>query len=135
MTLATAAAAALALRSLIEELTSLGHAQMERIESARALLNGRIGDARREATRTIDEAGRRPELDAAAESLAIVALHGEIPQPIRSAAYDAALALLASDLVPPPTFRALYEPWDEGLHDGAGTRAMDHGEEVLFHLD
>lgn len=133
--MATVATAALALRSLIDELTALSPAQMERIESARALIDGRTDDARDDATRAIDDAGRGSQLDAAAESLAVAALHGEIPQPIRSAAYDAALALLAADLVRPATFRTLYEPWDEGLHDGAGARAMDQGEEVLFHLD
>jgi hypothetical protein len=54
---------------------------------------------------------------------------------VRSAAYDATLAVLASDLVPPQTFRLLYEPWDEGTHDGAGSEALERGEEVLLHLD
>jgi hypothetical protein len=133
--MATAAAATLALRALIEELSALGPAQMERIEAARAVVDGRIETARLEAMGALGGAGRAPLLQSAAEHLATASIHREIPQVVRAAAYDATLALLASDLVPHATFRILYEPWDEGTHAGAGSQALEHGEEVLLHLD
>jgi hypothetical protein len=108
---------------------------MEPIESARGAVAGRIEGARLEAMGALGDAGRAPLLQAAAEQLATAAIHREIPQLIRAAAYDAALALLASDLVPPPVFRVLYEAWDQGTHGGAGLEALEHGEEVLLHLD
>jgi hypothetical protein len=132
--MATAAAATLALRALVDELSALGPAQMERIESARAMVHGRIENARLGAMAALGEAGRAAILQSAAEHLATASIHREIPRVIRAAAYDAALALLASDLVPHATFRLLYEPWDEGTHAGAASQALEHGEEVLLHL-
>ena len=132
--MATEAAARLAIRALVDELSALGPAQMERIESARATVEGRIEATRLEAMGALGEAGRAPLLQSAAEHLATAAIHREIPQVVRAAAYDAALALLASDLVPPSVFRVLYEAWDRGTHGGAGLEALEHGEEVLLHL-
>ena len=133
--MATDAAATLAIRALVDELSALGPAQMERIETARAAVEGRIETARFDALGVLAEAGRAALLQSAAEHLATAAIHREIPQVVRAAAYDAALALLASDLVRPSVFRILYEAWDEGAHGGAGQEALDHGEEVLLHLD
>jgi hypothetical protein len=133
--MATAAAASLAIRALIDELSALGPAQMERIETTRALIDGWIESARLDAMGALGEAGRAPLLQSAAEHLATASVHREIPQVVRAAAYDAALALLASDLVPPSTFRVLYESWDEGTHGGTGLEALQKGEEVLLHLD
>jgi hypothetical protein len=133
--MATAAAATLALRALIDELSALDPAQMERIEAARAAIDGRIEAARLEAMGALGEAGRASLLQSAAEHLATTSIHREIPQTVRAAAYDATLALLASDLVPHATFRILYEPWDEGTHGGAASEALEKGEEVLIHLD
>jgi hypothetical protein len=133
--MATAAAASLALRALIDELGALGPAEMDRIESARATLDARIERARLEAMAALAEAGRAAMLQTASEHLAVAALHSQVPQAIRAAAYDAALALLASDVVPPAVFRVLYEPWDQGSHDGMGSSALEHGEEVLLHID
>jgi hypothetical protein len=133
--MASAAAAILAMRSLFDELSTLGPAEMERIESARTILDGRVERARLDALGALAAAGRAADLESASEHLAIASIHREIPRAVRSAAYDATLAVLASDLIPPQTFRVLYEPWDEGTHDGAGSQALERGEEVLLHLD
>jgi hypothetical protein len=133
--MASAAAAGLALRSLIDELSTLGPVQLERIESARIVLDGRAEHARLDALSALAAAGRAAELESASEHLAVASIHREIPRAVRSAAYDATLAVLASDVIPPQTFRVLYEPWDEGTHDGAGAQALERGEEVLLHLD
>jgi hypothetical protein len=134
--MASAAAASLALRALVDELSALEPTQMERIEAARGSLGGGgVEHARLDALEALATAGRAGMLEAASEDLALASVHREIPRAVRSAAYDAALALLASDLVPPQTFRALYGPWDEGTHEGAGSEALEHGEEVLIHLD
>jgi hypothetical protein len=133
--MATAAAVTLVLRALIDELSALGPAEMERIEAARAEVGARIEIARPKAMGALRDAGRAPLFQSAAEHLATASVHREIPQVVRAAAYDAALALIASDLVPPSVFRVLYEPWDEGTHGGAGSKALEHGEEVLLHID
>ena len=44
------------------------------------------------------------------------------------------VALIASDLLPPASFRTLYEAWEEGLGGVGGSSAILRGEEVLLHI-
>jgi hypothetical protein len=60
---------------------------------------------------------------------------GRVAHPVRAAAYNALVALVASDLIGRPVFRALYEAWDEGTNGGAGTGAVLRGEELLLTID
>lgn len=53
---------------------------------------------------------------------------------MRLAAYNALIALVAADLIPLVTFRALYDAWEQGTHGGSGTDAVLRGEELLITL-
>jgi len=62
----------------------------------------------------------------------VAAIAGQVPHPVRLAAYNALIALVASDLIPAATFRALYDAWEQGTHGGSGTDAVLRGEELLL---
>jgi hypothetical protein len=62
-------------------------------------------------------------------------MHLEVPQLARAAAYSALVGLIASDLLPPATFRTLYQAWEAGIEGGGEASAILRGEEVLLHIE
>lgn len=125
--------ALLALNALIDELDTL-RARQARIAELESDVSPRVADARSEALTRLAAADRLELFEAAAQTLAAACARRELPQPARAAAYSALIGLIASDLLPQATFRALYESWDEAL-DGLGNSAVIiRGEEVLFHI-
>lgn len=132
---AAADVAALALQALLNELSAMRAPQLDRIASLERDWSARVAQARAEAIAALGAADRFALLEAAAQRLAVACARREIPQPARAAAYGALVAVIASDLLPPTTFRTLYEAWERGL-DGLGeSSAIIHGEEVLLHID
>jgi hypothetical protein len=127
--------AVVAVPTLIDELASLQPPQADRMAARRAAQEPAALEARAVALAAITVADRVDLLESAAERLAVAAIAGEVPPPVRLAAYNALVALVASDLLPPATFRALYDAWEQGTHGGSGTDAVLRGEELLLTLD
>jgi hypothetical protein len=127
--------AVLALQTLIDELSSLRPRQVDRMAAWRAARSPSALAARSDALAALASADRLDLLESAVERLAAASVRGQVPHPVRAAAYNALVALLASDLIGAPTFRALTEAWDEGTHGGGGTGAVLRGEELLLTLD
>jgi hypothetical protein len=125
------AAPRLALQALIDELGALQPDQIARITTPRNGRNGGVAEARAAALEALAVANRLGQLDAATERLAEACIRDEVPQPVRSAAYDALVAVMASDLVRPATFRTLFGLWDEAT---GGLVTVDDGEELLLHM-
>jgi len=124
--------AVLAVQTLIDELASLQPQQVDRMAAWRAAQQPAALQARAEALAALASADRLDLLESTAERLAVAAIAGEVPHPVRLAAYNALIALVASDLIPPATFRALYDAWEQGTHGGSGTDAVLRGEELLL---
>jgi hypothetical protein len=129
---AVADVAVLAVETLIHELGGLQPHHLDRMAAWRAARHPAVFAARTEAILALDIADRLDLLESAAEQLAAACVQGQTPHAVRAAAYNALIALLASDLVPLTTFRALYESWEEGTHGGSGTDAVLRGEELLL---
>lgn len=127
--------AVLALQTLIDELSSLRPHQVDRMAAWRAARTPAALAARADALAALATADRLDLLESATERLAAASVRGRAPHPVRAAAYNALVALLASDLVATATFRTLTAAWDEGTHGGGGTGAVLRGEEVLLTLD
>lgn len=126
--------AALALQALLDELGQLSADQIDRVEPLDGASSARIDEATSDAMTALAGADRLNVLEAATQRLAIACVHREVPQPVRAAAYAALVGLIASDLVPPATFRTLYEAW-EALNGPAQSSALLRGEEILLHID
>ena len=124
--------AVLAVGTLIDELASLQPQQIDRIAVGRAAQEPAAIEARADALAALASADRLELLESAAERLAVAAIAGEIPHQVRLAAYNALIALVAADLIPLVTFRALYDAWEQGTHGGSGTDAVLRGEELLL---
>lgn len=62
----------------------------------------------------LDIAGRGPDWSTAIAALSPILLPLEVSQHLRYSAYNAALALLARDLISPQAFQLLYAPWAAG---------------------
>ncbi len=127
--------AVVAVQTLIDELADIQQHQVDRTAAWRAARQPAALAARKEALVAIAEADRLDLLESAAERLATECMSGRVAHPVRAAAYNALLALVASDLIGRPVFSALYEAWDEGTHGGAGTGAVLRGEELLLTID
>lgn len=125
---------ALALAALLDELGELRADQMDRIEPLDSETSARVTAATTDAMAALAAADRLDLLEAAAQRLALACIHREIPQPARATAYAALVGLIASDLLPPATFRALNQPW-EALAGSAQSPAILRGEEILLHID
>jgi hypothetical protein len=132
---AAADVAALALQALIDELGTLQDDQIERISALDHESSDRVAAATRDAMARLADADRLELFEAATQRLAAACLGRGIPQPARAAAFSALVALIASDLLPPATFRTLYEAWEEGLGGVGGSSAILNGEEVLLHIE
>ena len=132
---AAADVAALALQALIDELGTLQAHQIERITSLDHESDDRVAAATTDAMDRLAAADRLDLFEAATQRLAAACLRGGIPQPARAAAFSALVGLIASDLLPPPTFRTLYEAWEEGLGGVGGSSAILNGEEVLLRIE
>lgn len=128
-----AVVAALALQALLDELDGLQPHQIDRIAASHSTPDAATDAARSRAMSAIVQADRLDLLDSVAQRLATVCLEGEVSRPARAAAYDALIAIMASDLVEQPVFRALYAVWDDGT-DGGGSRAILGGEELLLRI-
>jgi hypothetical protein len=127
--------ALLALNALIDELDTLRRPQLDRLGDLEADATERVAVATDEALARLAAADRLDLFEAATQRLAAACVRRELPQPARAAAYSALVGLIANDLLPPSTFRTLYERWEEGL-DGLGdSPAILRGEEVLLHID
>ena len=126
--------AALAVKALLDELTTMPDHQLHRIAALEGEWRDQVAAARADAIGRLTNARRHEVLEAAAERLAVVSARRGIPQPARAAAYAALVALIARDLLPPATFRTLYEAWQAGLDGLADPSAALHGEEVLLHI-
>ena len=126
--------AVLAVQTLIDELASLQPQQVDRMAAWRAAQQPAALEAHAEALAALATAERLDLLESAAERLAVAAIAGQVPHPVRLAAYNALIALVASDLIPAATFRALYDAWEQGTHGGSGTDAVLRGEELLITL-
>ena len=126
--------ALLAVNALIDELDTL-RAHQERIDALDADLDPRVAAARNEALARLTAADRLDVFEAATQALAAACARRELPQPARAAAYSAMVGLIASDLLPPATFRTLYRSWEEALQGIGGSGAVLRGEEVLFHIE
>jgi hypothetical protein len=131
---AAADVAALALQALLDELAVLRADQINRVEPLDAESNARVAAAMSEATEVLASADRLDLLEAATQRLAVACMHREVPQPVRAAAYSALVALIASDLLPPATFRTLYQAWEE-LDVSGQSSAILRGEEILLHIE
>jgi hypothetical protein len=126
--------AVLALQTLIDELGGLEPHHLDRMAAWRAARHPAVLVARTEALTALATAERLDLLESAAEQLAAACVRGEVPHPVRAAAYNALIALLASDLIATATFRTLYDAWAQGTHGGSGTDAVLRGEELLLTL-
>jgi hypothetical protein len=126
--------AALAVRTLLDELAAMRDDQLDRIAVLEDEWRHRVATARTEAIQRLTDAKRFEMLEAAAERLAVVSARRAIPQPARAAAYAALVAVLAADLLPPATFRTLYEAWETALDGLAESSAVLRGEEILLHI-
>jgi hypothetical protein len=127
--------AMLALNALLGELDTLGDHQAARLGAATPRRTEAVEAARADAMAMLEAADRLDLFEAASQRLAAACVRREIPQPARAAAYSALIGLIANDLLPPATFRTLYEAWEEGL-DGLGeSPAILRGEEVLLRIE
>lgn len=127
--------AVLAVQTLIDELADIQHHQIDRMAAWKAAHQPAALAARQEAMAALREADRLDVLESAADRLAAECVNGRVAHPVRAAAYNALVALVASDLISRPVFLALYEAWEDGTHGGAGTGAVLRGEELLLTLD
>jgi hypothetical protein len=127
--------AVLAVQTLIDELAGIQRHQVDRMAAWRASRQPAALAARNEALLAIAKADRLDLFESAAERLAAECVSGRVAHPVRAAAYNALVALVACDLVERPIFRALYGAWEEGTHGGAGTGAVLRGEELLLTID
>ncbi|MCC6618476.1 MAG: hypothetical protein IT341_05475 [Chloroflexi bacterium] len=127
--------AVLAVQTLIDELAEVQQHQVDRMAAWKAARQPAALAARKEAMAALAEADRLDLFESAAERLATECVAGKVAHPVRAAAYNALVALVAADLIERPVFRALYEAWEEGTHGGAGTGAVLRGEELLLTLD
>jgi hypothetical protein len=127
-------ATTLSRQALLDELAALEAEDVARIAGRQGTHGRGLAQARASALEALASADRLGLLDAGTERIAELCLTAELPQPVRSAAYDALVALLARDLVPLATFRALYAAWDEGAQAPAA-HSPSNGEELLLHLD
>jgi len=127
--------AVLAVQTLIDELAGIQRHQVDRMAAWRASRQPAALAARKEAMLAITTADRLDLFESAAERLAAECVNGRVAHPVRAAAYNALIALVAGDLVERPIFRALYGAWEEGTHGGAGTGAVLRGEELLLTID
>jgi PAS domain-containing protein len=125
---------ALALMALLEELGELRADQIDRIDPLDSEASARVAAAMSEAMAALEAADRLDLLEAAAQRLALACMHREIPQPARAAAYAALVGLIASDMLPPATFRALNQAW-EALAGSTQSSAILRGEEILLHIE
>ena len=132
---AAADVTALALQALLDELGALRANQLDRINPLDAESNARVAAATSEAMAALEAADRLDLLEAATQRLAVACMRREIPQPARAAAYSALVGLIANDLLPPATFRSLYEAWEEGLDGWGESSAILRGEEILLHIE
>jgi hypothetical protein len=132
---AAADVTALALQALLDELGALRANQLDRINPLDAESSARVAAATSEAMAALEAADRLDLLEAATQRLAVACMHREIPQPARAAAYSALVGLIADDLLPPATFRTLYEAWEEGLDGWGESSAILRGEEILLHIE
>lgn len=126
--------AALAVKALLDELSTMREPQLARMAALEEAARGRMAPARDEAVGRLVDVGRSEVLEAAAQRLAVVSARRAVPQPVRAAAYAALVAVIASDLLAPTTFRTLYEAWEAGLDGLADSSAVLRGEEVLLHI-
>jgi len=131
----TAEIAMLAVQTLIDDLAGIQQHQLDRMAAWKASRQPAALAARKEAMAALAEADRLDVFESAAQRLAAECVNGRVTHPVRAAAYNALVALVASDLVARPVFRALYEAWEEATHGGAGTGAVLRGEELLLTLD
>jgi hypothetical protein len=131
---AAADVAALALQALLDELGALRAHQIDRINPLDAESSARVAAATAEAMALLAAANRLDVLEAATQRLAVACMHREVPQPARAAAYSALVGLIANDLLPPATFRALYAAWDAALDGSGESSAILRGEEILLHI-
>lgn len=127
--------AVLAVQTLIDELAEVEQHQVDRMAAWKAARQPAALAARKEAMAALAEADRLDLFESAAERLAVECVAGKVAHPVRAAAYNALVALVAADLIERPVFRALYEAWEDGTHGGAGTGAVLRGEELLLTLD
>jgi hypothetical protein len=127
--------AVLAVQTLIDELADIQQHQIDNAAVWRAARQPAALAARQEALAAIADADRLDVLESATERLAAECVAGHVAHPVRAAAYNALVALIAGDLIERPVFRALYEAWEEGTHGGAGTGAVLRGEELLLTID
>jgi hypothetical protein len=127
--------AVLAVQTLIDELAQIQTHQVDRNAAWRAARQPAALAARQEALAAIADADRLDVLESATERLAAECIAGQVAHPVRAAAYNALVALMAGDLIERPVFRALYEAWEDGTHGGAGTGAVLRGEELLLTID
>ena len=127
--------ALLALHALISELDALRADRALPVADPDTDAGTRITTARSDALALLAAADRLDLFEAASQALAVACARREIPQPARAAAYSALVGLIASDLLPTPTFHILYDGWEAAL-DGLGdSPVILGGEEVLFHID
>jgi hypothetical protein len=132
---AAADVTALALQALLDELGALRATQLDRINPLDAESSARVAAATSEAMAALEAADRLDLFEAATQRLAVACMHRETPQPARAAAYSALVGLIANDLLPPVTFRTLYDAWEEGLDGRGGSSAILRGEEILLHIE
>lgn len=127
--------AVLAVQTLIDELAGIQQHHVDRMAAWKASRQPAALAARQEAMAALREADRLDVLESAADRLAAECVSGRVAHPVRAAAYNALVALVASDLISRPVFRALYEAWEDGTYGGAATGAVLRGEELLLTLD
>lgn len=127
--------AVLAVQTLIDELAGIQQHHVDRMAAWKASRQPAALAAREEAMAALREADRLDVLESAADRLAAECVSGRVAHPVRAAAYNALVALVASDLISRPVFRALYEAWEDGTYGGAATGAVLRGEELLLTLD
>lgn len=127
--------AVLAVQTLIDELAGIQQHHVDRLAAWKASRQPAALAARQEAMAALRDADRLDVLESAADRLAAECVSGRVAHPVRAAAYNALVALVASDLISRPVFRALYEAWEDGTYGGAATGAVLRGEELLLTLD
>jgi hypothetical protein len=127
----------LAVNALIDELDTLPADQIARIGTEAGDGDGatRLAAATSDAFAVLEAADRLDLFETATQRLAAACIRREIPQGARAAAYSALVGLIASDLLPPATFRTLYQAWEAGL-DGLGeSPAVLRGEQVVLRIE
>lgn len=124
-----------ALISEIDEIAELPATRVDAVGAAEPDERARVDAAIEDAMARLAAADRLAFFEAATQRLAAACVRRQLPQPARSAAYAALVGLIASDLLPPATFRTLYEAWEAGLDGRGGSSAIVRGEEVLLHIE